>query len=153
MKFMFLFVLLVSLNVWAGSTSNLNQAGVLLDGYDAVSYFKRDKPIKGQSQFSVKKGDDTYWFSSQENKDLFLKEPQKYEPQFGGWCAYAVADSKSKVEIDPLSYVIQDGRLLLFYKGFWGDTRKKWLSTKDKDAASFLRDADKNWAETQKKEP
>lgn len=153
LKLAWIFLILISLNSLAGSNSNLNKAGVLLEGYDAVSYFKSDKPVKGQAQYSVKRGEDIYWFSSQDNKDLFLKEPQKYEPQFGGWCAYAVADSKSKVEIDPESFVIQNGRLLLFYKGLWGDTRKKWLNTKGKDAKAFLHDADKNWPDTEKKAP
>jgi YHS domain-containing protein len=143
---------LLSVISWS-STANLNKSGVILDGYDPVSYFKSNKPIKGQSQFQAKHGEAIYWFSNEENKQTFLKDPKKYEPQFGGWCAYAVADSKSKVEVDPQSFLIQDGRLLLFYNGIWSDTRKKWKNSKDKDAKTFLKEADANWPLTQTKDP
>jgi YHS domain-containing protein len=131
--------LVYSLPVWAGSFENLDKAGVILKGYDAVSYFQSEKPVKGDDKFQVKQDGATYLFSSESNKQAFLKDPKKYEPQFGGWCAYAVADSKSKVDVDPNSFVIQDGRLLLFYK--------------NKDSRTFLREADANWPEVEKKEP
>jgi len=135
------------------STANINSAGVILDGYDAVSYFKPNGPVKGSSQFQAKHENATYWFANEQNKNEFTKEPQKYAPQFGGWCAFAVADSKSKVEIDPKSFLIQDGKLLVFYNGVWADTRKKWQTTKDKTPATFLKDAEANWPEVSKKNP
>ncbi len=152
-KILLTFFAFFSLSATASTTSNLNKSGVILDGYDPVSYFKSDKPVKGDPKFQLKQGEIIYWFSSEANRQTFIKDPKKYEPQFGGWCAYAVADSKSKVKIDPKSFVIQDGRLLLFYNGIWGDTRKLWLHTKNKDSKSFLKDADAHWPETQKTEP
>lgn len=137
----------------AESQSNLNKQGVMLAGYDAVSYFNGAKPLKGDAKFSVKQGDATYLFANEGNKQAFLKEPRKYEPQYGGWCAYAVADSKSKVDVDPESFLVQDGRLLLFYKGFWGDTRDKWQHTKDKTASAYLKQADENWPATRDTKP
>ena len=137
----------------AAPVENVNKSGVILDGYDAVSYFQSEKPIKGDPKFQVKHGDVTYFFSSEGNKLLFLKDPKKYQPEFGGWCAYAVADSKSKVEVDPTSFVIQDGKLLLFYNGLWGDTRNKWLHTTGKDDKTFLKQAESNWPEVKTKEP
>lgn len=145
-----------SLNSAAKSEANLNKAGVILDGYDAVSYFKEGKdikPTKGKAEFAVKQDATTYWFSTQKNKEAFLKDSQKYEPQFGGWCAYAVADSKEKVEVDPESFIIQDGRLLVFYKAIWANTRDKWLNTKDKDSKTYLKQADANWTEVKSKDP
>jgi YHS domain-containing protein len=133
----------------AGSTANLDKSGVILQGYDAVSYFKSEKPQKGDSKFRADYDGATYFFANEENKTVFLKSPTKYAPQYGGWCAYAIADSKSKVDIDPTSFLIQDGKLLLFYKGLWGDTRKKW----QKNAKTFLKMADTNWPEVEKKEP
>jgi YHS domain-containing protein len=138
---------------WAGSTASVNEADVILEGYDMVSYFKREKPLKGNPQFQTKEDDAVYWFANEENKQAFLKEPKKYEPQYGGWCAYAVADSKSKVSVDPNSFLIQDGRLLLFYNGLWGNTREKWLHTRSKDPKTFLKEADANWPEVKPKEP
>jgi YHS domain-containing protein len=141
---------------FAKSQSNVNSEGVMLGRNDPVSYFKLNKPIKGDSKFQAKVGEETYWFANEENKALFLKDPKKYEPEFGGWCAYAVSTSKSKVEVDLNNYLIQDGRLLFFYKraGFFSkDTRDDWLHTKSKDAKIYLKDADANWPETKIKEP
>lgn len=123
----------------------LDKSGVALSGYDPVSYFKSDKPVKGMAANQLKQDGATYLFSSDANKQEFMKNPTKYMPQFGGWCAYAVADSKSKVEVDPESFVIQDGKLLLFYNGLWGNTRKKWLNTSGKDPKAYLQQAEANW--------
>ena len=141
--------LLWSLSAWAGPVANLDKSGVILQGYDAVSYFKSGEPLKGDPKIQTKFEDATYTFATEANKQEFLKEPKKYAPQFGGWCAYAVADSKSKVDIDPKSFVIQDGKLLLFYNGIWGNTRKKW----QKDSKTFLNTANTNWPEVEKKDP
>ena len=137
----------------AKSTSNLDKDGLALKGFDPVSYFQKAGPVKGDPKFKVVDDDGTYQFTSEENKKAFLADPKKYRPQFGGWCAYAVADSKSKVDIDPKSYLIQDGRLLVFYNGLWGNTQKKWQTTKDKSPQAFLKEADANWAVVQSKEP
>lgn len=138
---------------FADPVYNLSKEGVILGGYDAVSYFQGKEPLKGDPKFSTKVGEVTYRFANEANLKEFQKSPSKYEPQFGGWCAYAVADSKSKVEVDPKSYVIQNDRLLLFYNGLWGDTRSKWLNTKDKTKEQYLTEADKNWPEVKTKEP
>jgi YHS domain-containing protein len=144
---------LLSLAVGGANLSNVNKEGVILDGYDVVSYFKPSGPQKGQAQFQFKYEDATYWFASAANKEEFARDPKKYAPQFGGWCAYAVASSKSKVEVDPKSFLIQGGRLLLFYNGIWADTRKKWLHTDSKDSQQFLREADANWPIVKDKDP
>jgi YHS domain-containing protein len=146
-------LLIWSATVWATTTSNLNKSGVILDGYDATSYFKGVEPIKGSAQFQVKTDEAIYWFANEDNKQAFMKDPKKFEPQYGGWCAYAVAESKEKVEVDPKSFVIQDGRLLLFYNGVWADTKKKWLNTKNKNAKEYLAEADKNWPQVKTKAP
>lgn len=148
-----LFVTLISIPGFSKPYANLNKEGVILDGYDVVSYFQGKDPQKGIPEFKTEYDEAIYWFSSNQNKNLFIKDPNKYAPQFGGWCAYAVADSKSKVEVDPKSFLIQDGRLLFFYNGLWADTRKKWQSTKNKDSKMFLKEADQNWADVKTKEP
>ena len=133
----------------ANTTDNVNKSGIILDGYDVVTYFKKNSPQKGDAKFKTEFEGSTYLFASDENKQEFLKTPQKYVPAYGGWCAYAVAEKQEKVEIDPKSYIIQDGRLLLFYNGFWGDTRAKWL----KDDKDFLKKADTFWPTVKNKEP
>jgi YHS domain-containing protein len=155
MKKMFLYLIpcLILLGVPVSAFENIDKDGLALKGYDPVSYFKSAMPIKGNNKISLQLGKVKYLFSNESNKQAFAKDPKKYEPQFGGWCAYAVADSKSKVDIDPESFLIQDGRLLVFYKGFFGDTKKKWQTTKNKDAQKYLIEADLNWPETKSKEP
>lgn len=154
MKIIFMITfLLTSLHAFASHEFNVTKGGVILEGYDVVSYFQGGEPKKGLSKFQTKSGEVTYWFSSEENRNTFLKDPKKYEPAFGGWCAYAVADSKSKVEVDPKSFVIQDGRLLVFYDGLFGDTRKKWTTSDDKNSKAFLKEADTNWVDLKSKAP
>jgi YHS domain-containing protein len=139
------------------TTANTNKAGLALEGYDPVSYFREEAlkngPLKGDAKFQAKIEGVSYQFSSEANQQEFLKNPLKYLPAFGGWCAYAVAEKKEKVEVDVKSFLIQDGRLLLFYNGFLADTRDKWQNTKSKPATSFLKEADANWPQVKNKEP
>jgi YHS domain-containing protein len=144
-------------SAWAGveknTVANINKQGVGLQGYDPVSYFKSSKPLKGEATHSAQDDGVTYWFANEANQKEFIKEPKKYEPLFGGWCAYAVADSKSKVDIDPESFLIQDGKLLVFYNGLWANTRKKWQHTENKDEKTFLKEAETNWPLVKGKAP
>lgn len=139
------------------ATSNVSTSGIALEGHDPVSYFRQDAvklgPLKGDSKYQAKYEDATFQFSSEANKEEFIKNPNKYVPAFGGWCAYAVAEKKEKVEVDTQSFLIQDGRLLLFFKGFLADTRDKWQNTKSKTPTNFLKEADANWPEVKNKEP
>ena len=68
------------------------------DGYDLVIYFSKNKPVKGKSSISNQYQDLLFYFSSQENKDLFVSNPSKYLPKYGGWCAYAIGDYAKKFE-------------------------------------------------------
>jgi hypothetical protein len=76
--------------------------------------------------------------------EKFKKNPKKFEPAYGGWCAYAMGKTGEKVEIDPASFKITDGRLFLFYKDFFTDTRDKW----SKDEKPLNQKADTNWKKT-----
>lgn len=67
-----------------------------------------------------------YYFISKANKDEFLKNAAKYEPQYGGWCAYAMGANGEKVEIDPETFKIVDGKLYLFYHSFTNNTLNTW---------------------------
>lgn len=79
--------------------------------------------------------------SNAPSRSLFLKEPERFEPDYGGWCAWDMAKEK-KVEIDPTSFLIEDGRLLVFYDGLFNDTRKSW---KKKGGAKLRPKADAGW--------
>lgn len=124
---------------------NLEKGKLALSGYDPVSYHT-GKPQKGSSKRALKFKGVTYRFASEANKEAFRKSPSKYEPAYGGWCAWAMREG-GKTEIDPQSYLIIDDKLYVFYKGIWGNTRKDWikLAKKQSDAA-LIAQADKGWA-------
>jgi YHS domain-containing protein len=123
---------------------NLGKNGLALEGYDPVSYFDvgGGKPLKGDAKLETLYDGVRYRFANEADKALFVATPAKFEPTYGGWCAYAMA-KKEKVEVDVTSFVVRDGRLFLFYQGIFNDTRAKWL----KDPASYIKPADEKWAE------
>ncbi|MBP9884349.1 MAG: YHS domain protein [Chitinophagales bacterium] len=117
------------------------ESGIAIQGYDPVAYFSENKAVKGNKQFSAVVGGVTYLFASSSNLDLFLKNYIKYEPQYGGWCAYAMGANGEKVAIDPETFKIANGRLYLFYHSWTNNTLIKW-----NDNENTLRiKADNNW--------
>lgn len=114
---------------------------VAIQGYDPVTYFTLKKAVKGKSTIATTYEGVVYNFSSQSNKDLFLKNPTSYEPQYGGWCAYAMGANGEKVEIDPETFKIVDGKLNLYYNAFFNNTLKSW----NKDEVNLKKKADANW--------
>lgn len=142
-------IILLALNIPAHAQTEAQRKkqynlehGVAIQGYDPVSYFS-GKPKKGSKNITAIYKGVEYHFSTAVNRDKFNKAPEKYEPQYGGWCAYAMATNGDKVEIDPESYIIYDGKLFLFYNSFFNDTRDKW---KDMNGNKELKPkADANW--------
>ena len=114
---------------------------VAIQGYDPVAYFTQKKAVKGKSSFTATYEGVTYNFSSQSNKDLFLKNPALYEPLYGGWCAYAMGENNEKVEINPETFKIIDGKLYLFYNAYFNNTLKSW----NKNETNLKKKADANW--------
>ncbi len=115
--------------------------GLAIEGYDPVAYFVAKKAVKGNSQFSVSHQGIVYRFSSPANKDTFLKNPSAYEPQYGGWCAYAMGETGEKVPVDPETFKILDGKLYLFYHSWTNNTLPKW----NKEEQRLKTNADKSW--------
>lgn len=124
------------------SSFNLGKSGLAIQGYDPVAYFTQNKAVKGSKEFAVVADGVTYYFSSQENKALFKAGYSKYEPQYGGWCAYAMGASGDKVEIDPETFKITNGKLYLFYHSWTNNTLNKW----NKDEQALKAKADANWS-------
>lgn len=123
-------------------TKHFNQEKNLgIQGYDPVAYFNSNKAIKGSKSFAVFVEGITYYFSNLSNKETFLKNPKAYEPQYGGWCAYAMGATNEKVEVDPETFKIKDGKLFLFYHSWVNNTLTKW----NKDEVNLHAKADANW--------
>lgn len=114
---------------------------VAIQGYDPVSYFKLNKAERGKENISFNYNGVIYKFSSEENKKLFVENPSKYEPQYGGFCAYAMAEGEM-VRIDPETFKIVDDKLYLFYNFRFTNTLKLW----NKEEGILLPKADKEWA-------
>jgi YHS domain-containing protein len=141
----FLFLTLLSLNVISQATKRQHEynleKGLAIQGYDPVAYFTTNKAIKGKKELAANFEGVIYYFSSAANKDAFVKNPRKYEPQYGGWCAYAMGATGEKVEIDPETFKILDGKLYLFYHTWSNNTLPKW----NKDEVKLKANADKVW--------
>jgi YHS domain-containing protein len=136
------FFLGISFQIFAQSGKHLNlEKGLAIQGYDPVAYFT-NKAVKGENKFSVNHQGAIYYFSSEANKKHFLENPLKYEPQYGGWCAFAMGDYGKKIEIDPKTFKIVDGKLYLFYNAYFNNTLKSW----NKDEKNLKSKADKNWS-------
>lgn len=143
-------VFLISVQLHAQDATNLRKKqfnlenGLAIDGYDPVAYFKQHKAVKGNKDLAVYDQGVTYYFSSQENKEDFKKNPAAYEPQYGGWCAYAMGAKGEKVSIDPETFKIINNKLYLFYNSFLNNTLKTW----NKDENNLKVKADENWTKT-----
>ena len=120
---------------------NIERSGLALEGYDPVAYFAIGEAKKGRKDLSLTRDGVVYWFSTTQNRDIFTAHPEKYEPQYGGWCAYAMGAKGEKVEVDPETFKIVDGKLYLFYNKFFNNTLDTW----NKDEARLKSNADKNW--------
>lgn len=114
---------------------------IALSGYDPVSYFV-NKPVEGRKEFAYSYKGVTYYFLTEKSRAVFKSNPEKYEPQYGGWCAYALAKPKPELmEADPETYKITDGKLFVFYNSFGVNTKKKWI----KKEPQMKSNADKSW--------
>lgn len=112
-----------------------------ISGYDPVTYFTIRKAVKGKSAYTVTEKNVTYYFSSKENMEAFIKNPSAYEPEYGGWCAYAMGATGEKVQVDPETFKIINNKLYLFYNRFFNNTLKDW----NKDEANLKSKADIAW--------
>jgi YHS domain-containing protein len=122
----------------AGNVDPVYQhGGLAIRGYDPVAYHQQSAPVKGSSQFSYQWQGATWLFANAEDRDRFRVEPERYAPQYGGYCAYAVSKGRT-ASIDPGAWRIVDGKLYLNYsKG----VQKKW----EQDVPGNIVKADRSW--------
>lgn len=135
------FSLLITQNIISQSNDYNIQKGYVAEGYDVVSYFN-NIAIEGEKEFETTYDNATYKFSSEDNLKAFLNNPKKFIPQYGGYCAYAIAEKSKKVKIDPETFEIRDGKLYLFYNSWGTNTLKLWL---ENNVKGLQEKADQNW--------
>lgn len=116
---------------------NKARKGLAAKGYDVVAYFTNRRAVKGLPQFMTEWMGAVWYFATAENREQFLKDPAKFAPQFGGYCAWAVGHGYT-ADIDPEAWHITDGKLYLNYnKGI----QTRWLM----DKAKWIGEGEKNW--------
>ena len=114
-----------------------NTWGLAIRGYDPVAYFTEGRPVEGLAEHSLEWRGATWRFASAEHRALFVAEPERYAPQYGGYCAWAVAQGYT-ASIDPEAWDVVEGRLFLNYsKG----VQRQWRAGRD----GFVVAADENW--------
>jgi YHS domain-containing protein len=134
-------LLAFTLNNYAQQIDYNKEKGYVANGYDVVSYFSK-KAVKGSSNYKYTYDNGTYKFSSESNLEKFKANPKMYIPQYGGWCAYAMADKGEKVTINPKTYEIRNGKLYLFYNAFFDNTFESWL---EEMPDKLVNKANTNW--------
>lgn len=116
---------------------NLLDSDIAIKGYDTVAYFKTGKALKGNASFLFKWHDMTWYFLTEENRDLFAISPEKYAPQYDGYCAWAMTEAR-KAQVDPEVWEIVNGKLYLQCSKA---AYEKW----SRDIPGNIKKADMNW--------
>ncbi len=142
MKNSLILLLLLSTSLTFSQTKDYNtKKGFMANGYDVVAYFN-NQAIEGNKIYVTEHEGVKYKFTSQENLNTFKENPEKFIPQYGGYCAYAVASKAEKVSINPKTFEIKNGKLYLFYNAWGTNTLELWQK---ENSDSLIEKADKNW--------
>lgn len=112
--------------------------GVAIMGYDPVAYFTEGRPMKGSKEFSYEWLGTPWQFANGKHRDLFVGDPTKYAPQYGGYCVGEVAFNGVTVDIDPEAWAIIDGKLYLSYS-------KEFMEKFEAHPNDLLAKAEANW--------
>ena len=120
---------------------NVNAHGVALDGFDVVSYFTDRRARSGEANWQTRWDGVLWYFSDAQNRERFIAKPQSYIPQYGGWCALAMASGKvAEVDLRD-AWTIDDGKL---YLNLNKDVRLRW----QRGLSRYVRKADRHWPDT-----
>lgn len=136
-QFLLLCLLTLGSLLRAEAPINKTWRGIALDGYDAVAYFEDAKAVEGNSDFTTEWKGATWRFASADHRDKFAKEPERYAPQFGGYCAWAVGHGYT-ANIDPEAWRIIEGKLYLNYNK---KVQKQW----EEDIPGWIAKGEVNW--------
>ncbi|TBM99004.1 hypothetical protein EYD45_15930 [Hyunsoonleella flava] len=135
------FFIMLSTGLFSQTVDYNTKKGFAANGYDVVAYFDNIAE-EGNKKFKTTFDGVNYKFSSEENLNTFLKDPTTYVPQYGGYCAYAVALKNTKVSINPKSFLIRDGKLYLFYNAWGTNTLELWIK---ENQSELIEMANENW--------
>lgn len=126
---------------------NTNDQGVFLDGYDVVSYFTTNEATLGSPKYTAEHNGTKFQFSSAENLELFKADPDKYMPEYGGYCAFAVANGKGTVKANPKTFKMYNGHLLMFFDDLYEGKRFNTIVPWNSNEPDFYSKAEQNWSQ------
>ncbi len=127
--------------------NNIDDSKIALQGYSPVSYLELGLAQRGSKQHKSTHEGISYYFTSAEQKAIFEKNPRKYMPQYGGFCAFGIY-AGAKFRIDPNKFVVDNGKYYLFLNDLEVDAKQLWMAENDK--AKLKRTADTNWKKLSK---
>lgn len=137
----FILIAFVSFSAFGQQTDYNLKKGYAAEGYDVTEYFN-NKAVEGNKEFTAEYDGVKFKFVNQANLEKFKKSPAAFAPQYGGYCAYAVADKGKKISVDPETFEIRDGKLYLFYNSWGTNTLEKW---NEEGAEALKKKADIEW--------
>lgn len=137
-------LLVVTFSSKAQKSEIFAPSGKAIKGYDVVAFFKASKPVKGSDSLAFKWKDATWLFSSSENLEAFKQDPEKYAPQYGGYCAFGTA-SGHKAPTQAETWTITDNKLYFNYNN---KVKESWV----KDQQKLIKVADEKWPAIKDKE-
>ncbi len=135
----FLAIVLILSGYFAQAQGIFKTNGVAVNGYDVVAYFNQHRAVKGVDQLTMTWEGAEWKFSTKENLEAFKKTPQRFVPQFGGYCAYGVSQNH-KSPTDPMAFTILDDKLYLNYNM---SVKEKWSG----DTKEYIKKAETYWPE------
>jgi YHS domain-containing protein len=138
-------LVLTALQGWAQNKEVFSTANGALDGYDAVAYFAQKKAVKGTAAHSVQWKEATWYFSTKKNLLAFKANPEKYAPQYGGYCAYGAAEGH-KAPTDPATWSVVDNKLYFNYNP---EVKQMW----NKNQNGLIAKANMQWPKIKSDQP
>ena len=143
----FTFCLLISANsAFAQSEVFANEDKVALKGYDVVAYHNAYAAIRGTNAHTVEVEGFTYYFSNAENQKAFKENPSAYLPEYGGYCAFAMAMQGAKVPVDPQTFKLRDGKLYLFFNDYYEGKPINTIIPWNGSEVEMITKANTNWS-------
>lgn len=127
--------------------NNIDNSNIALQGYSPVSYLDLGLAQKGNKNFKSEHNKIVYYFTSAEQKATFDKNPEKYLPQYGGFCAFGCY-AGAKFRVDPNKFIVEDGKYFLYLNNIELDAKQLWLAENNHNKLKSV--ADKNWKKLSK---
>lgn len=128
----------VATSLFSQTSYSVDKTGVAVKGYDVVAYFLDSKPMQGKAEFTHEWMGAKWHFASAEHLAAFKSAPEKYAPEYGGYCSYGVCMKNAKYETDPTAWKIVEGKLYLNYNK---DTEAMWA----KEGSKAISKGNENW--------